>query len=109
MELTVIKQQVLVSAAQGIAASFPSGPQRDLYTEMASTLRLPYWDWAIDMESGQDSLPDFISNPTIEVTMPNGTQTIANPMYSYRFMTVTAQQGLTWFPVSQRFLNRFHG
>jgi tyrosinase len=93
----------LIYSAQQVAASFPEGEQKDSYTAAASTLRMPYWDWAMDVESGQNSLPDFFSNSTIEVTTPNGTQTIANPLYSYKFQTAVGKQGLIWYPVSLYF------
>ena len=68
-----------------VANQFPEGELRDNYTAAASTLRVPYWDWAMTPPSGQNSLPDSVAQPTITVTTPNGTQTIANPLYSYTF------------------------
>jgi tyrosinase len=64
----------------------------------AINLRLPYWDWAMDVPSGGNSMPDFVSKPTISVTTPNGTQTIANPLYSYKFLSNAGRQGLYWYP-----------
>lgn len=39
--------------------------------------------------AGQSVWPDFMSTPTINVTMPNGTATIANPLFSYKFHPVS--------------------
>jgi tyrosinase len=90
---------MVVQSAQQVAASFPTGPVRDNYIAAASTLRIPYWDWAVDTNGG-DSLPDFVSNATISVLGPNGTENIANPLYSYKFQTAAGKAGLTWYPVS---------
>lgn len=35
--------------------------------------------------AGQDVMPSSLQRPTIQVVMPNGTNTISNPLYSYRF------------------------
>lgn len=35
--------------------------------------------------AGQDVMPSSLQRPTIQVVMPNGTNTINNPLYSYRF------------------------
>jgi hypothetical protein len=48
-------------------------------------LRMPYWDWAMVPPTGQDVMPSSLQRPTIQVVMPNGTNIISNPLYSYRF------------------------
>jgi len=91
-------EQVLVGQAQAAANSFPPGPMRDRYLTAAAILRLPYWDWAITPKANQNSLPDSVTSPTIQITYPNGTRTVQNPLYSYSFHPV--DPGLTWLPVS---------
>lgn len=55
----------------------------------ALSWRHPYWDWAAAPPAGQSVYPSSLSSPTINVTMPNGTNTIANPLYSYKFHPVS--------------------
>jgi len=77
-----------------VANQFPEGELRDTYTAAASTLRIPYWDWAMNTPIGQNSLPDSVAQPTITVTTPNGTQTIDNPLYAYTFNPM--EPGIYW-------------
>jgi len=77
-----------------VANEFPEGELRTTYTAAASTLRIPYWDWAMVPPSGQNSLPDSVAQPKITVTTPNGTQTIDNPLYSYTFHPM--EPGIYW-------------
>ena len=53
--------------------------------------RFPYWDWAAPPPSGQSAFPEALQSPTINVTMPNGTAIIPNPLYSYQFHPVSVQ------------------
>jgi tyrosinase len=91
-------EQVVVGQALAAANQFPPGPMRDRYLSAAATLRLPYWDWAITPSPGQNSLPDCVTQPTIKITYPSGTQTIPNPLYAYNFHPV--DPGLQYLPVS---------
>lgn len=50
--------------------------------------RHPYWDWAAEPPKGESVLPRSMTTPTLTVTMPNGTNTIANPLYAYKFHPV---------------------
>jgi tyrosinase len=77
-----------------VANQFPPGELQDTYRAAASTLRIPYWDWAMAPPSGQNSLPDSVARPTITVTTPNGTQTIDNPLYAYTFHPM--DPGIFW-------------
>ncbi|KAI9810350.1 MAG: hypothetical protein M1827_006317 [Pycnora praestabilis] len=81
----VLYEQVLYSLMQEIVNEFPAGPQQDNYTAAAADFRIPYWDWAVVPPSGEDILPDSISSETVQVTTPNGTTTINNPLFSYTF------------------------
>ena len=51
-----------------------------MYQNAAQTLRIPYWDWAIN-----PTMPALVSNVTVTVNGPKGLQNIANPLYNYTF------------------------
>ena len=70
---------------QEVVNDFPTGPDRDRYSSAASDFRIPYWDWAATPPDGQSVFPDAVSAPTVTVNAPNGTATIDNPLYSYKF------------------------
>ncbi|KAI9644994.1 hypothetical protein NHQ30_007029 [Ciborinia camelliae] len=58
----------------------------EAYRMAATTLRLPYWDWAANPPNNGPILPHVLSNPTASVIYPDGTKaTVDNPLYSYRF------------------------
>lgn len=65
--------------AQDIAASYPD-ENRDTYVAAATTLRVPYWDWASD-----PPMPDALVTPTITINTPEGQQEVNNPLYTYKF------------------------
>lgn len=67
---------------------FPAGAQRQRYATAALSWRFPYWDWAAIPPDGK-TFPASMQSPTVRVTMPNGTTTIPNPLYSYRFHPVS--------------------
>lgn len=78
---------------------FPAGAQRQRYATAALSWRFPYWDWAATPADGK-TFPASIQSPTINVTMPNGSAQIANPLYSYHFHPVR-QDDFYYDPVSQ--------
>jgi len=79
-------EQVLYNLMQQIVGEFPAGSARDRYSAAASTFRIPYWDWAAAPPSGQSVLPASVGgSATVQVTAPNGTTTIKNPLFSYTF------------------------
>ncbi|KAK5168744.1 uncharacterized protein LTR77_006053 [Saxophila tyrrhenica] len=69
---------------------FPAGAVRQRYASAALTWRFPYWDWAATPSDGQSVYPASLQSPTVNVTMPNGTAIIPNPLYSYQFHPVSA-------------------
>ncbi|OLL25128.1 Tyrosinase [Neolecta irregularis DAH-3] len=76
-------EQSVYLAAQKIAGEFPQ-KSRSRWLEAASLLRVPYWDFALDI-----TLPDiFLRDETVIVTTPTGQQTIPNPLYSFKFNPV---------------------
>ncbi|KAK0660209.1 Polyphenol oxidase 1 [Lasiodiplodia hormozganensis] len=78
-------EQTLQGLMAEIVDEWPDSPERDNYTEAAATFRLPFWDWAVLRSDGETTVPDFFVTPTIDVTLPNGSETIDNPLYSYKF------------------------
>ncbi|KAH8692093.1 tyrosinase [Talaromyces proteolyticus] len=72
-------EQRIWSYAQDIANSYPDD-QRQSYVDAATTLRVPYWDWAVN-----PNLPESTTYQKIAINSPTGQQTIDNPLYSYKF------------------------
>lgn len=66
---------------------------RTRMTAAAAALRFPYWDWARD----GNVVPRSMVSRTFTVTTPNGTRSIDNPLYSYRFHPI--DQRLFYSPV----------
>ena len=79
-ELTVdMWQQIIYNNAQQIAATYPSATVAQ-YQAAATTLRIPYWDWARNA-----TMPDVTNQPKITINTPTGPQLIDNPLYTYIF------------------------
>lgn len=72
-------EQILWTNAQDIATTYPEAQQAE-YKAAATSLRVPYWDWALN-----STIPDFINDPTISINTPLGIQTVENPLYNYTF------------------------
>ncbi|KAF8860872.1 Di-copper centre-containing protein [Acephala macrosclerotiorum] len=86
-------EQVLYEMIQQIAQQFPAGPIRDQYVTAAVNFRVPYWDWAAVPPPGQSVYPSSVGgSPAVVVNGPAGTQTIANPLWSYRFQPLDPSQ-----------------
>ena len=84
-------QQILYSHIVAVVNEFPAGPARTRYAQAAMSWRHPYWDWAAEPSNGESVLPASMTSPTVTVTMPNGTSTIDNPLYAYRFHPVSKE------------------
>lgn len=74
-------QQTLQQRAADIAKNY-TGSSAAAYKAAAETLRWPYWDWAI---SG--TLPKVTTDPEVKINLPSGSETVRNPLYSYKFKT----------------------
>ncbi|CZR68874.1 related to tyrosinase precursor (monophenol monooxygenase) [Phialocephala subalpina] len=86
-------EQVLYGMIQQIAQQYPAGPIRDRYVAAAANFRAPFWDWAAIPPDGQSVLPASVGgSPAVVVNGPAGTQTIANPLWSYRFQPLDPSQ-----------------
>ncbi|GAM33797.1 hypothetical protein TCE0_013r00958 [Talaromyces pinophilus] len=72
-------EQRIWQYAQSIAASYPDD-QRQAYVDAATTLRVPYWDWAVN-----PNMPESLEYQAIVINTPTGEQTMDNPLYSYKF------------------------
>jgi tyrosinase len=78
---------VLWSNAQTIAQTYPLSQQAD-YVAAATTLRVPYWDWA-----ATPALPNVVTTKSITINTPDGFQEVDNPLYNYTFQTDAAGNG----------------
>jgi len=78
---------VLWSNAQTIARKYPLS-QREDYIAAASTLRVPYWDWA-----ATPALPEVVTTRSITVNTPDGFYEMDNPLFNYTFQTDAAGNG----------------
>lgn len=72
-------QQIIWNKAQTIAASYPAETVNK-YLSAASSLRIPYWDWASD-----PTLPNSLVSPQINITTPAGPRLVDNPLFNYTF------------------------
>ncbi|KAI0383782.1 Di-copper centre-containing protein [Hypomontagnella monticulosa] len=83
-------EQVLYNIVQHIASLYPP-KLHDRVQKAATAFRVPYWDWAAVPPDGVSVLPLTVgSSPTINVTGPNGVQSISNPLFSYVFKPFNA-------------------
>ncbi|PVH75831.1 Di-copper centre-containing protein [Cadophora sp. DSE1049] len=85
-------EQALHEKVQQIAEQYPQRPVRDQYMAAAANFRIPYWDWAASPAGGRTILPDSVKSPSVVINGPAGVQTIANPLYSYRFQPLDPVQ-----------------
>ncbi|KAF1844065.1 Di-copper centre-containing protein [Cucurbitaria berberidis CBS 394.84] len=79
-----IYEQALYQSIQEVIDDFPSDEQ-DRLRDAASTLRMPYWDWAMDPGQNQPVVPALMRDQQVTVNKPEGRVTIRNPLYSYSF------------------------
>ncbi|KAG9238946.1 tyrosinase precursor [Amylocarpus encephaloides] len=80
-------EQALYASVQKVAAQFPA-ETRARYQKVASTFRVPYWDWAAEAPAGDTNFPRAVGSPNISVVTPqsNGQSVqIPNPLYSHKF------------------------
>lgn len=74
-----IFEQAWYKCVLEIVEQFPSD-QRQRWRNAASTLRMPFWDWARD---NGDVVPSVVRDERVRVTKPNGSAVINNPIASY--------------------------
>lgn len=98
----------MYDTVQNIASRWPAGPVRDQYVAAAKNFRIPFWDWAAVPSDGKGVLPDIVQDsPSIPVDGPKGTQTIANPLFTYQFKPVDPK-AFIYTPVSIPFFSLIH-
>ena len=73
------QQERIWNYAQAIAATYPD-TNRATYISAARTLRVPFWDWALEAK-----LPLCMTTPLISINTPTGLKTLINPLYSHLF------------------------
>lgn len=75
-------EQLIQQNAIQIAARYPKSINAQ-YQSAATSLRIPYWDWAnIAM------IPPVVSQQTITINTPTGSKNIANPLAQFVFHPV---------------------
>lgn len=77
-------EQRIVAIAKNIASQYPDST-RAAYQAAATSLRLPYWDWAARPPNGGNALSNQLSQASVQVDSPTGVRTINNPLYQYTF------------------------
>jgi tyrosinase len=78
--LVIVKQQYLSKHIHAVAAKY-TGALAAKYQKAADSVRLPFWDWAIDKQ-----LPIALIRTNVTITGPDGAPlTIPNPLLKYRF------------------------
>ncbi|CAD6586306.1 MAG: hypothetical protein ASARMPREDX12_002329 [Alectoria sarmentosa] len=94
-----VSKQILWNYAQQIAATYHPA-QRSQYQAAATTLRIPYWAWALNT-----TMPDLVNSPMISVNSPHGVMNIVNPLYNYTFHP---QPSAADFPPSDGLIAGYH-
>ncbi|KAF2747125.1 Di-copper centre-containing protein [Sporormia fimetaria CBS 119925] len=82
--LSLVEQVLHLNAREAIS-EFPDGTLKETYTRALQSFRMPYWDWAAQPSAGSTVLPLSVQRPRVTLVVPNGTVTVDNPLYSYRF------------------------
>ncbi|GAM89119.1 hypothetical protein ANO11243_071540 [Dothideomycetidae sp. 11243] len=82
-------EQIVWEKAQYIATLYPAS-QQDTYVAAAETLRIPFWDWTM-----QVGFPQIVNTTTLTINTPTGQQTIANPLYSYTIPDTSGMPNIT--------------
>jgi tyrosinase len=72
-----------------IASAYPQNI-RQTYMDAASTLRMPFWDWAYNA-----TVPEAVNARTVRVTTPKGLETMKNPLVSYEFQGTPPPSGFS--------------
>ena len=78
---------------QQIASWWPDGEVGDRYRAAAPRFRIPYWDWAAAPPYNDRTLPASVGgSQVVVVDGPNGSQRIANPLFSYSFKPLNSTE-----------------
>lgn len=77
-------EQEFLKVAKSIANEFPDSTRASMVAA-ANQLRWPYWDWAAKPPAGRPALPAIVTDVTVTVNGPKGSQTFTNPFFRYDF------------------------
>ena len=91
-------EQQLVATAVSIANAWPTSGSSITRAQMqtaASTLRLPYWDWAAIPANGGPDLPPSTTGAQLTINAQTGQRTINNPLFRHDF---TDASGMVYSP-----------
>jgi len=77
-------EQQLLARVKAVAKSY-TGSQQNVMIQAASTMRLPYWDWAAQPPSGSSVLPNSLTDSAVTVNGPSGTVSIPNPLAQFNY------------------------
>lgn len=80
----VLLEQLLCDQARSIAEQF-QGDDAERYQAAAEEVRIPYWDWS--STGTQSRFPAAVKQESISVNTPTGQAEIANPLFSYKFLS----------------------
>ncbi|KAJ2906455.1 Di-copper centre-containing protein [Zalerion maritima] len=94
--MVAVFEQILAGHIQRIAEEY-NGTNSEEYQKAADEWRLPYWDWAQDSK-----VPSSSTTKTITVNGPEGSTTIPNPLYEYKFQNHPYPSNI--FPSSNRLI-----
>ena len=84
-EMVLTRSQcTLWGSAQRIAAKYPTS-LRSTYQDAVETLRLPYWDWSLNL-----TMPDITTQQSVTIQTPQGVKGVPNPLYAYSFHPVSS-------------------
>ncbi|KAF2259452.1 Di-copper centre-containing protein, partial [Lojkania enalia] len=99
-------EEILYLNARQAVSEFPNGALKDRYSAALATFRMPYWDWAAIPPEGEGVYPWSVQREKVDVVTPNGTETIANPLFEYTFHPLVPSDmgGHEWsvFPTTLR-------
>ncbi|KAK6530632.1 hypothetical protein TWF281_007471 [Arthrobotrys megalospora] len=79
----LILEQALVAAGEEIASKYKTAALKTKYEAAAKRLRFPYWDWST--AQFESHTPAIVKQATVSVVTPDGTKSINNPLFAYRF------------------------
>jgi len=77
-------EQQLLARVKAVAKSY-TGSQQNVMIQAASTMRLPYWDWAAQAPSGSSVLPSAMTDSSVNVNGPSGYVSIPNPLAQFNY------------------------
>ena len=84
-------EKTMVDTATQIVNEFPAGAEKTRHLDALRTLRLPYWDWAMDASIPSVMGATTSSRNVVVTKLQNGALrrvSIPNPLFSYRIANI---------------------